>query len=411
MKYFLLLIVAYFLPLSSYSETDDLNLGKQELKKEFGKGDFKVAIKYLESAVAKEPNNSEAHYFLGYAYDRSNSEDGFSMDLTKLELAIKSSYEFETVVKLTPKYTGELLMLDPYSKITSIWGSQAFAYLNSNKIDSAKWALSEGKKRGGFRDFLLEFNKQILSNCSQNSYIISSGDNLTFPILYLQLINGFRTDVNLINISLLNTLWYPRYLYNNKIIDLNIPISKLDLIEIRNWKDTTITINLDKSVKSFTNKFKWIVKPNINNEYLLRSGLIFLNFLQTNKFKRDIFFTTSFNPIDQLNLNNHLERFFLIDKISLSKITQNANNLIKGINGFDLNKLDSKSIINSTDELLLIDILRYDYCETIRRLLIDKNTVLAKDVYNKLINFLPENLYPYNSPELKEYIKNLYLNQ
>jgi hypothetical protein len=184
----------------------------------------------------------------------------------------------------------------------------------------------------------LEFNKQILSNCSQNSYIISSGDNLTFPILYLQLINGFRTDVNLINISLLNTLWYPRYLYNNKIIDLNIPISKLDLIEIRNWKDTTITINLDKSVKSFTNKFKWIVKPNINNEYLLRSGLIFLNFLQTNKFKRDIFFTTSFNPIDQLNLNNHLERFFLIDKISLSKITQNANNLIKGINGFDLNK-------------------------------------------------------------------------
>ena len=30
---------------------------------------------------------------------------------------------------------------------------------------------------------------------------------------------------------------------------------------------------------------------------------------------------------------------------------------------------------------------------------------------NKLINFLPENLYPYNSPELKEYIKNLYLNQ
>lgn len=168
---------------------------------------------------------------------------------------------------------------------------------------------------------------------------------------------------------------------------------------------------MDKSVKSFTNKFKWIVKPNINNEYLLRSGLIFLNFLQTNKFKRDIFFTTSFNPIDQLNLNNHLERFFLIDKISLSKITQNANNLIKGINGFDLNKLDSKSIINSTDELLLIDILRYDYCETIRRLLIDKNTVLAKDVYNKLINFLPENLYPYNSPELKEYIKNLYLNQ
>lgn len=77
----------------------------------------------------------------------------------------------------------------------------------------------------------MEFNKQILSNCSQNSYIISSGDNLTFPILYLQLINGFRTDVNLINISLLNTLWYPRYLYNNKIIDLNIPISKLDLIE------------------------------------------------------------------------------------------------------------------------------------------------------------------------------------
>ncbi|RYY33096.1 MAG: hypothetical protein EOP46_17395, partial [Sphingobacteriaceae bacterium] len=270
MKLFLLFfLTCIFLSVSAQNMPFDslLKKGKEEFyNSSEEKPGYNSAIKYLEAAVKLNPNSSEAYYFLGYAYSRKNSFDGRSIGAMQLNLVIKASEALERVIKLTPLYTGESVVLDPYSKISSEWGSLALSYYNSNKIDSAKWAFTQGKKRGGFDDFILSVNREIIKSCTQKAILITSGDNYTLPLHYLQIVEGLRKDVSLIDVSLLNTVWYPQLLISNSLITFDEPKSVIDTVEYRLWKEKIITISDAKSNK----KFSWLVKPAYEKQYMLR---------------------------------------------------------------------------------------------------------------------------------------------
>ncbi len=155
-----------------------------------------------------------------------------------------------------------------------------------------------------------DYAYNLLNSCEANAILFTNGDNDTFPLWYLQQVEGFRRDVSVANLSLLNTHWYIRELKNREPkVPMSLTDSVIDSIGLLDWPEARmIGIPVEgeavfqkyfeevenfvpaESLRQQGREMQIAIGPTYARRFLRVQDLMIFEIVAANQFRRPIYF-------------------------------------------------------------------------------------------------------------------------
>ncbi len=286
--------------------------GVEDLKKmalsEFGGGNYAEAIRYLKEAEEKTTDDPEIYYYLGYfthylCYD-SVPLSGYGPDESEEVLDY-----LKRAVELEPGYG------NAYYFMGVECGARARIRLTEGDVEGAGEEFRRGMELGGYPGWLIEYGRNTLKSCKKNAILFLGGDADTNPVQYLQIVEGYRTDVTLLPMALMSRPWFIKLIKEDvEGVFPAAPVSWSDY-QISNmhnykWQANTVEAPLSEGIKEELDvegeTFSWQLKPDLSERLISAGRAATADVINTNGFERPVYFSLACGMVEGLKENLQL---------------------------------------------------------------------------------------------------------
>ncbi|MFB0516114.1 MAG: protein O-mannosyl-transferase family [Candidatus Neomarinimicrobiota bacterium] len=256
-----------------------------------------------------------------------------------------------------------------------------------------------------------DYSYNLLDGCEEGGIIFTNGDNDTFPLWYLQEVEGIRKDVRVINLSLLNTEWYIRQLRDFEP-KLPLSLSDEDISQMSPipWQEKTVRLAVGDPDHE-TGHIEWTLRPTYAGRFLRVQDRMIVQIIRDINWRRPIYFAVTVAPENKIGLDAYLEMQGLVYEVKpnparpIINIEKLRHNLLER---YRYRNLSDPSIYFNSNIQRLMQNLRASFLQLAVDGIIKGQREQARAVLDTLAVTIPESVIPVQNKDLYFQITGLY---
>jgi tetratricopeptide (TPR) repeat protein len=238
-----------------------------------------------------------------------------------------------------------------------------------------------------------DYAYNLLNSCEKDAILFTNGDNDTFPLWYMQEVEKFRTDVKIVNLSLLNTPWYIKQLKN---VEPKIPLrwtdAQIETIRPVPWKTQDVT------VAGLTTT----VKPTYGGQYLRVQDLMIFELIRVINWETPIYFAVTVSTSSRLGLDDYLSMEGQVMKLYKEKVKKIDEDKIfeNFTTNYRFRNLNNPDVYFSPNTQRLMQNYRTAVLQATMKFIEGGRDEKARELLNSIEENIPEAIIPQYHPEL-----------